>query len=119
MAYFAELDEQNIVVRVISVADQNLIDENGVEQEQLGIEWCQNLLGGRWIQTSYNTREGMHTSGKTPFRKNYAGVGFTYDHQRDAFIPPKPPGDHWLLNEVTCTWRDPLYIPINIGVTRV
>jgi hypothetical protein len=119
MAYFAELNEHNQVLRVISVSDQFLTDADGEEQEALGAAWCHNLFGGTWIQTSYNTRAGEHTHGKQPFRKNYAGIGFTYDALRDAFIPPRPPGDHWILNEETCTWYDPLYKPIEIGVTRV
>jgi hypothetical protein len=61
---------------------------------------------GEWIQTSYNTRGGVHTLGGTPLRKNYAGIGFTYDRARDAFIPPKPEGD-WILNEDTCLWEQP------------
>jgi hypothetical protein len=119
MAYFAKLNEHNQVLRVISVSDQFLTDANGEEQEHLGAAWCNRVLGGRWMQTSYNTRAGEHTQGKHPFRKNYAGIGFTYDAQRDAFIPPKPPGNHWVLNEHSCTWYDPLRKPIEIGVTRV
>ena len=65
---------------------------------------------GEWIQTSYNTRGGEHTQGGTPLRKNYAGIGFTYDEQRDAFIPPKPYAS-WSLNEETCLWEAPVAYP--------
>jgi len=65
---------------------------------------------GEWIQTSYNTRGGVHIQGKTPLRKNYAGIGFTYDRTRDAFIPPKP-FESWVLNEDTCLWDPPITYP--------
>jgi hypothetical protein len=65
---------------------------------------------GEWIQTSYNTRGGAHLLGGTPLRKNYAGIGFTYDHTRDAFIPPKP-YPSWVLNEDTCLWESPIAYP--------
>ncbi len=61
---------------------------------------------GEWIQTSYNTRGGVHTNGGTPLRKNYAGIGYTYDRVRDVFIPPKP-FDSWSLNDDTCLWEPP------------
>lgn len=69
---------------------------------------------GEWIQTSYNTIGGIHLLGGTPFRKNYAGLGFTYDKQRDAFIPPKP-FNSWLLNEDTCLWDPPIQYPSDGG----
>lgn len=65
---------------------------------------------GEWIQTSYNTHGGVHSQGGTPLRKNYAGIGFTYDRTRDAFIPPKPFAS-WLLNEETCLWNAPVAMP--------
>jgi hypothetical protein len=65
---------------------------------------------GQWIQTSYNTHGGVHSNGGTPLRKNYAGIGFTYDAQRDAFIPPKPFAS-WSLNETTCLWDAPTPMP--------
>lgn len=89
MAYFAELDAQNKVVRVVSIPDQVLLSETGKESERLGIEYCKQLFGGTWLQTSYNTINGKHVLGKQPFRKNYAGIGFTYDAECDAFEPPK------------------------------
>ena len=67
-----------------------------------------------WIQTSYNTQAGVHTLGGTPLRKNYAGVGYTYDQQRDAFIPPKP-FESWILDETTCQWQAPTPMPTETG----
>lgn len=99
MAHWAELDKNNIVLRV-TVGDNNEPDES--------YQWLIDNLGGRWVKTSYNTIGGVHLLGGTPFRKNYAGIGFTYDEQRDAFIPPKPEGDDWLLNEETCLWEKPV-----------
>jgi hypothetical protein len=99
MAHFAQL-ENNIVTQVIVVSNQDILDENGQESEQKGIDFCFNLLGGTWKQTSYNGR----------IRKNYAGIGFTYDEGRDAFIAPKP-GASWVLDEVTCRWKAPVDYP--------
>lgn len=101
MAHFAELDENNVVLRVIVVANKDTADENGVENEQIGIEFCQRLFGGAWKQTSYNKQ----------FRKNYAGIGYTYDPVRDAFIPPKPEHGMWLFNEETANWERPVIMP--------
>ena len=95
MAHFAQL-ENNIVTNVIVVANQAILDENGNENEQKGIDFCSNLLGGTWIQTSYNAR----------IRKNYAGIGYTYDEGRDAFIAPKPFAS-WVLDETTAQWKSP------------
>ena len=103
MAHFAEIDENNIVIRVL-VTDNN--DPNGDE----GYQWLIHTFGGRWVQTSYNTLAGVHLIGGTPFRKNYAGIGYTYDEQRDAFIPPKP-YESWVLNEDTCLWGAPIPAP--------
>ena len=99
MAHFAQL-ENNIVKQVIVVANQDILDENGQESEQKGIDFCSNLLGGTWKQTSYNGN----------IRKNYAGVGYTYDKGRDAFIAPKPFAS-WLLNESTAQWKAPVDYP--------
>lgn len=121
MAYFAELDANNIVLRVVAIGDAFLKDNDGNEVEELGISFCHQLFGAdtSWRQTSYNTRAGEHANGKTPFRKNYAGIGYKYDAERDAFIPPKPPGDHWLLDEEKCVWYDSEATPIAIEVTRI
>ena len=69
-----------------------------------------DLSPGEWIQTSYNTHGGVHANGGTPLRKNYAGIGFTYDHERDAFIPPQP-FPSWTLNDETCLWDSPVAYP--------
>jgi len=68
------------------------------------------IVGGMWKRTSYNTTGGVHSNGGTPFRKNYAGIGYTYDEIRDAFIPPKP-FESWILNEYTCLWESPIPYP--------
>ena len=93
--HFAKV-KNNIVQQVI-VAEQDVIDSFSDS----------NL----WIQTSYNTLKGEHLLGGTPLRKNFAGVGFTYDATRDAFIAPKPPYDSWLLDEDTCRWKAPKELP--------
>jgi hypothetical protein len=100
MAHFAELNENNIVTRVIVVANSELLDNQGIEQESKGILFCQQLLGGNWKQTSYNGN----------FRKNYAGIGYTYDNTLDAFIPPQPYLS-WLLDTETCQWQPPVPMP--------
>jgi hypothetical protein len=100
MAHFAQLNEDNMVTQVIVVHNNELLDENGVEQESKGQQFCTNLLGGNWVQTSYNAA----------FRKNYAGIGFTYDSVRDAFIPLKH-YPSWVLNEDTCQWEAPVAHP--------
>ena len=96
MAHFAEIGLDNVVLRVIVVSNNELLDGNHTEQESKGADFCRNLFGGTWVQTSYNGT----------IRKNYAGVGYTYDTARDAFIPPKP-FDDWVLDEETCQWVDP------------
>jgi hypothetical protein len=95
MSHFARVNAQGIVEQVI-VAEQDFI----------------NTLSDKtsWVQTSYNTHGGVHTLGDTPLRKNYAGVGYTYDSVRDAFIPPKPYAS-WVLNENTCLWDAPTPYP--------
>lgn len=99
MAHFAKI-ENNIVTQVIVVGNQDIIDENGQELEQKGIDFCSNLLGGTWKQTSYNGK----------IRKNYAGIGYNYDEGRDAFIPIKP-FNSWVLDENTCKWKSPIDMP--------
>jgi len=94
MSHFAKV-ENNIVTQVI-VAEQDVIDSG--------------LFGTGWVQTSYNTYGGVHKNGGTPMRKNYAGVGYSYDLGRDAFIPPKPYAS-WILNETTCLWDAPTPMP--------
>jgi len=108
MAHFAKLSLENKVISVHSLHNDVLKDANGVEQEALGIDFLNNLhkTNDVWKQTSYNTQGGVHKLDGTPFRKNYAGIGFTYDEDRDAFIP-KQPFNSWTLNEDTCQWEAP------------
>ena len=107
MAHFAEINEQDIVMRVIVVHNNEIVDESGNESEQKGIDFCKNLFGGNWIQTSYNNT----------FRKNYAGIGFTYDRKRDAFIAPQP-DPSYTFDESTCRWIAPNN-SVKSGVTHV
>ena len=105
MAHFAKIGLNSKVIEVVSVADDVLKDSEGNETESLGIDHLRLQTGWAiWVQTSYNTIENTHALGGTPFRKNYAGVGYTYDQTRDAFIPPKP-YPSWILNEETCLWE--------------
>lgn len=100
MAHFAQLDENNIVVQVIV----------GVDEPHDGEAIYFQTTGKVWKKTSYNTVGGVHLLGGTPFRKNYAGIGYTYDPDRDAFIAPKPYAS-WVLNEQTCQWNSPIQYP--------
>jgi hypothetical protein len=111
MANFAKIGLNGKVIEVQSVVNEVLHDANGVEQEFIGIDFLTKLTGWAiWKQTSYNTHGGIHSSGGTPLRKNYAGIGMTYDEDRDAFIPPKP-FNSWILNEDTCLWQSPISYP--------
>lgn len=100
MAHFAEIDQNNVVLRVIVVADEDCGGGEYPASEPVGAEFCANLLGGVWKQTSYNKN----------FRKNYANIGDTFDADRDAFIPQKPFAS-WVLNEETCLWEAPIPFP--------
>jgi|688.fasta_scaffold161830_2 hypothetical protein len=100
MAHFAEIDDNNVVLRVIVVANKDTADANGNEVESIGVAFCQRLLGGNWKQTSYNGN----------IRKNYAGIGYTYDAGIDAFVPPKP-YPSWVLNSNTAQWEAPVPMP--------
>lgn len=100
MAHFAELDANNVVLRVIVVHNNELLDNTGNEIEAKGAEFCQSLFGGTWVQTSYNAK----------IRKNFAGVGYVYDPIREAFIAPQP-FPSWSLDEQTCRWVPPNPIP--------
>lgn len=104
MAHFAKLDENNVVTQVIVVGNKDTSDANGVEKEYIGAAFCERLFGGTWKQTSYNGN----------IRKNYAGVGYTYDAGRDAFIPPKP-FNSWVLVEESCRWKAPVDMPSDAG----
>jgi len=102
MAHFSKLDNNNIVTQVITVNNEVITDENGVEQEQLGVDFLNNLYktSDNWKQTSYNLN----------FRKNFGGVGTTYDSAKDAFIAQKP-FEGWTLNNSTCKWEAPIPYP--------
>ena len=102
MAHYAELDHQNIVIRVIPGWDETV--KSGMEQILL-LE-----TGNIWKRTSFNTAGGVHLLGGVPFRKNYAGIGYQYDAARDAFIPPRP-FESWTLNDSTCLWESPVPCP--------
>ena len=111
MASFAKIGLNNKVIGVHSLHNDVLKDANGVEQEVLGIDFLTKLHGWAiWKQTSYNTHGGVHSLGGTPLRKNHAGIGYTYDEDRDAFIPKKP-FSSWVLNESTCLWEAPVAKP--------
>jgi hypothetical protein len=111
MASFAKIGLNNKVIEVLSVVNEVLHDSNGIEQEVIGIDFLTKLTGYPvWKQTSYNTHGGVHDNGGTPLRKNHAGIGYTYDEDRDAFIPKKP-YNSWILNEQTCQWEAPISYP--------
>ena len=106
MAHFAKLGVGNIIIKVAVVSNDIALTE------QAGVDFLNNLYGSRdvWKQTSYNTKAGVHLNGGTAFRKNYAGIGYTYDQTRDAFIPPSP-YPSWILDETTCNWEAPIEKP--------
>ncbi len=108
MAHYAEIVD-GLVVRV-TVVNNAVITVNGVEDGAIGSAFCHNLLGGEWLQTSYNTSGGIHNGGGIPLRYNYAGIGYTYDTARDAFISPQP-YPSWVLDEATCRWGAPVARP--------
>ena len=111
MATFAKIGLNNKVIEVHSVHNDVLRDADGIEQEVNGIDFLTKLNGWAiWKQTSYNTRGGVHKLGGIPFRKNHAGPGYTYDEDRDAFIPKKVYAS-WVLNESTCQWEAPVAYP--------
>jgi len=106
VAHFAKLGTDNIVEKV------EVVSNNIATTEQDGINFLNNLYNTNdiWKQTSYNTYAGEHKLDGTPLRKNYAGIGYTYDEDRDAFIPPKPYSS-WVLDEETCNWEAPVVYP--------
>ncbi len=107
MAHYAFLDENNIVTEVIV----------GKDEGEDGVDWEQHygaFRGQTCRRTSYNTQGGVHSSGGTPYRKNYAGIGYTYDAERDAFIPPKP-FESWILDQDSCLWQAPQPYPTDGG----
>jgi len=108
MASFAKIGLNSKVIEVVSVNNEVLKDSNGVEQEVIGIDFLTKLTGWAiWKQTSYNNN----------FRKHHAGIGYTYDEDRDAFIPKKP-YNSWILNEQTCNWESPIPIPSDASINK-
>jgi hypothetical protein len=107
MAHYAFLDVNNIVTEVIVGKNEG---EDGINWEQHYGEFRKQICK----RTSYNTQGGVHNSGGTAYRKNYAGIGYSYDPVRDAFIPPKPYAS-WVLNEDTCLWSAPVAMPVEEG----
>jgi hypothetical protein len=111
MASFAKIGLNSKVIEVVSVVNDVIKDSSGIEREELGIQFLNELYKWPiWKQTSYNTVGGIHNNGGTPFRKNHAAIGYTYDEDRDAFIPKKP-YNSWILNEDTCNWEAPIAKP--------
>ena len=111
MASFAKIGLNSKVIEVLSVNNEVLYDSNGIEQESIGIDFLTKLTGyPLWVQTSYNTHGGVHSYGGIPLRKNHAGIGYTYNEDKDAFIAPKP-FNSWILNEDTCLWNAPVNKP--------
>jgi len=111
MAHFAKLGINSKVISVEVVADTDCHNADGVEDESVGIQFLERIHGWPlWKQTSYNTTANAHTLGGTPFRKNYAAIGYTYDEDRDAFYA-KQPYASWILNETTCIWEAPVAYP--------
>lgn len=104
MAHFAKLDENNVVTEVIVVGNKDTSDANGVEKEYIGAAFCERLFGGTWKQTSYNGN----------IRKNYAGIGYTYQADIDAFVPPKPYAS-WIL-DANAKWQPPVAMPTDGGM---
>ena len=112
MAHFCRLGKGNQVMQTVVVANAVITDELGVEHEDKGEKFLQKTFKSRdiWKQTSYNTKQGQHKLGGTPFRKNYGGTGWYYDFERDAFIRNKK-YKSWTLNEDTCMWEAPVAYP--------
>jgi restriction endonuclease Mrr len=104
MAHFARIDENNVVTQVVVVANKDTADADGVEKEHIGAAFLENLFGGVWKQTSYNGN----------IRKNYAGIGYTYDAGIDAFVPPQP-YPSWILDNATAQWEAPVPMPEDAG----
>lgn len=100
MANFARIDENNIVDLVIFVSNDDIVDENGNETEEAGIAFCNSVIEGNWVQTSYNAN----------MRKNFAGIGYLYNSELDAFIPPQN-FPSWVLDEERCVWVSPVPMP--------
>lgn len=104
MAHFAEIDANNVVLRVVVIGNADTSDAAGVEKEHIGAAFCEKLFGGTWKKTSYNGN----------IRKRYAGIGYTFNAELDAFVPPKP-FPSWTLNSETADWQAPVAMPVVEG----
>jgi len=110
MAHFVEINDLKKVIQAVVLDNKDTQDTDGNEVETVGQKYLNDAFGGNWLKTSYNTQAGVHKLGGTPFRKNYAGIGYTYDEAKDAFIPPQT-YPSWTLNEDTCQWEAPVAYP--------
>ena len=110
MAHFVEINDLKKVIQAVALDNKDTQDTDGNEVETVGQKYLNDAFGGNWLKTSYNTRSGVHKLGGTPFRKNYAGIGYKYDEDKDAFIPPQP-YNSWTLNEDTCQYDAPVACP--------
>lgn len=111
MAHYAKIGLNNKVMSVVVIADTDCQNADGIEEEEVGRQFLENCFGWPvWIKCSYNTSGNVHSQGGTPFRKNYPGVGFIWDEDRDAFYAKKP-FSSWVLNEETCLWESPIAYP--------
>ena len=110
MAYFAKIDDSNIVIEVTVISDTDTQDKDGNIVDSIGEEYMNEGFGGTWKRTDKETRGNKHKKGGTPFRKNYAGIGYIYDVAKDAFYLPQP-FPSWILDEDTCLWEAPVAYP--------
>lgn len=111
MAHYAKIGLNSKVMSVLVVADSDCQNADGIEEEEIGRQFLESCFGWPlWVKCSYNTSKNVHQLGGTPFRKNYPGIGYIWDEDRDAFYAPKP-FDSWILNEETCIWEAPLTYP--------
>jgi len=113
MAHFAKLGANGKVIQVLTLNNSDMLNADGVEDESVGQQYLEthnNWPAQMWIQTSYNTSGGTHKYGGTPFRGNYAGIGYTWDEDNKSFVPEKP-YNSWVLNETTFTWEPPVSKP--------
>ena len=110
MAHFAELDSNNVVIRVVVVNTEDTCDAHGNEKEYIGAAFLENLLGGTWKKTSYNSAGGVHKLGGEPFRANYAGIGSIYDPINDVFYSQQP-YPSWTISAPDWIWKSPVPMP--------
>jgi hypothetical protein len=121
MAHYAKIDDNNVVLTVLTLDNREIVDAEGVEQETLGQNHLQhhhNWPAEKWIKTSYNTIGNTHKLDGTPFRGNYAGIGFTWDVDNQIFWPPQP-YPSWTKNTTTAMWDCPLGAPPSLPDEQV